>query len=107
MLNYPHFAPTMRLVFPDVQQHPICAQRAFCRYLIDMNVLDEADQIRHPVLVMAGLKDPIIPVDHQINYAARIPTATLDLFEGVGHLIFAEEPEEFEHGLMQWLDQYG
>ncbi|MEC5128499.1 alpha/beta hydrolase [Verrucomicrobiales bacterium BCK34] len=107
MLSYPHFDPTMRLVFPDVQKHPICALRAFFRYLIHMNILDEADQIHHPVLVMAGLKDPIIPAEHQINYAGRIPTATLDLFEGVGHLIFAEAPEEFERRLIDWLDQYG
>lgn len=107
MLSYCHFDPTMRLVFPDVQKHPICAQRAFFRFLIDMNILDETDQIRHPVLVMAGTRDPIIPAEHQINYAGRIPTATLDLFEGVGHLIFAEAPEEFERGLMKWLDQYG
>ena len=72
-----------------------------------MDILDETDQIHHPVLVMAGTKDPIIPAEHQINYAGRIPTATLDLFEGVGHLIFAEAPEDFERGLIDWLDQYG
>lgn len=44
---------------------------------------------------------------HQINYAGRIPSAKLDLFEGVGHLIFAEAPEEFERGLLQWLEQHG
>ncbi len=107
MLSYRHFDPTMRLVFPDVQKHPICAQRAFFRYLIDMNILDETDQIHHPVLVMAGTKDPIISTEHQINYAGRIPTAKLELFEGVGHLIFAEVPADFERVLLQWLDQYG
>jgi pimeloyl-ACP methyl ester carboxylesterase len=107
LLTYSHFDPTMRLVFPDVQKHPISAQRAFCRFLIDMNILDETDQICHPVLVMAGTKDPIIPAEHQINYAGRIPSAKLDLFEGVGHLIFAEAPEEFERGLMQWLNHHG
>lgn len=97
---------TLRDVFPDVKRHPIDAQRAFCRYLLDMNLFDEIDQIRQPVLMVVGGKDPIIPPDHQIDCAGRLPQGELLLYPNVGHVAFAEVPEKFERDLMEWLKRW-
>lgn len=98
---------TLREVYPDVRRHPIDAQRAFCAYLLDMNLLDEIDEIRAPVLFMVGEKDPIIPPKHQIDCAGRLLNGNLLLYPKVGHLAFAEIPEVFERDLLIWLDKHG
>jgi len=107
LLRFPALDPTLRAVFPDVKNHSIAAQQAFCRYLLDMNLLDELDNIQAPVLVMAGEKDPIIPVEHQIEYATRLPRGHLVLFSGTGQVCFGESPELFEKTLLEWLEKEG
>ncbi len=97
---------TLRDVYPDVRRHPIDAQRAFCAYLLDMNLLDEIDEIRQPVLMVVGEKDPIIPPDHQIECAGRLPQGELLIYPRVGHVAFAEVPEEFERDLSGWLHRW-
>lgn len=107
LVRFRSFNRTLRRVFPDIRLHSVAEQRSLCRYLIDMNLLDELDSIQHPVLVMAGEKDPIIPVDHQIEYATRLSHGHLVLFSGAGHLVFAEAPRLFEKTLLDWLDRQG
>jgi len=97
---------TMRDVFPDFRRHPIEPLRAFCAYLLDMNLLDEIDKISQPVLMVVGEKDPIIPPDHQIECAGRLPRGELLLYPKVGHIAFAEVPEQFERDLVDWLDRH-
>jgi pimeloyl-ACP methyl ester carboxylesterase len=50
-------------------------------------------QIRVPTLVIHGTEDRMLPSSNGEAIAARIPGARLELFEGVGHLFFWEEPE--------------
>jgi len=97
---------TLRDVYPDVRQHPVEAQRAFCAYLLDMNLLDEIGTISQPVLMVVGEKDPIISSEHQIECAGRLPVGELLLYPKVGHIVFAEVPEEFERDLAVWLERW-
>lgn len=107
LLRFKKLEPTLEAVFPDVQCHKISEQRALCRFLIDMNVLDEVESLQHPVLVMTGTRDPVISSAHQKRYAECLPNATLELFRGAGHVIFAEAPKKFEKTLLRWLDEIG
>jgi 3-oxoadipate enol-lactonase len=43
--------------------------------------------------VAHGSADEMLPVDNGRLIAAQIPDARLEIFEGVGHLFFWEEPE--------------
>jgi pimeloyl-ACP methyl ester carboxylesterase len=42
-------------------------------------------RIRVPTQVIHGLADPLVPVEAGRDLARRIPGATLDLIEGMGH----------------------
>nr|WP_154640178.1 alpha/beta hydrolase [Lewinella sp. W8] len=107
LLRYPQLDPTIRRIFPNVQQHDIEAQRAWFRYLLDMNLMDEHHCIEHPTLVIAGDRDPIIPFHHQQAYAKMLPNAQLAVLPGVGHVPFAEAPLAFRTELLQWLNHHG
>ncbi len=49
--------------------------------------------LRMPTLVMHGTEDQILPVDNGRLIASCIPGARLEIFEGVGHLFFREQPD--------------
>lgn len=106
LLSYPPLDPTLRDIFPDVRRHSISGQRALFRYLLEMNLMDEIDDIHLPVLVVAGDRDPIIPYAHQREYAKRLGNATFLSLPGVGHVAFAEAPREFEEAILNWLARY-
>lgn len=97
---------TLREVFPEFQQHSITALRAFCRYLLKMNVLDEICSLQAPVLAIAGDRDPIIPFKHQQSYAERLVDGELSVFPGCGHLAFAEDEARFEKVVGSWLKRF-
>jgi pimeloyl-ACP methyl ester carboxylesterase len=92
-------------VFPDVQRHSIASQRAFCRYLLEMDLFDEIHEIHQPVLVVAGEKDPVIPFSHQEKCAAALPAGRLLALPNVGHLPFAEAPERMFPVLVEWFEE--
>jgi 3-oxoadipate enol-lactonase len=49
--------------------------------------------IAAPTLVVHGTEDEMLPVSNAYAIAERIPGARLEIFDGVGHLFFWEEPE--------------
>ena len=50
-------------------------------------------QIAAPTLVIHGTEDEMLPVANAKLIAEGIPDARLEIFDGVGHLFFWEEPE--------------
>lgn len=50
--------------------------------------------VRVPALVMTGARDVLIPSKNSIIIAARLPDVRLHLFEGRGHRVFWEAPEQ-------------
>ncbi|THH40574.1 alpha/beta fold hydrolase [Neolewinella litorea] len=106
LLRYAPLDPTLKAIFPDVQRHSIGGQRALFRYLLDMDLMDEIDDIQTPTLVVAGDRDPIIPYAHQRAYAARLPRGEFLSLPGVGHVSFAEAPVAFREGILSWLARF-
>ena len=50
-------------------------------------------RIAAPTLVLHGTEDEMVPFGNAAVLAEGIPGARLEVFEGVGHLFFWEEPE--------------
>jgi pimeloyl-ACP methyl ester carboxylesterase len=56
-----------------------------------------------PVLVVWGLQDRWIPVDHAHRLAATIPGAQLHLLDAAGHLVHFDQPVQLATRLQRWL----
>ena len=106
LLRFAPLDPTLRAIFPDVRRHSIAGQQSLFRYLLEMDLMDEVDQITTPVLVIAGEKDPIIPYAHQRTCADRLVNGEFLSLPGVGHVAFGEAPEVFEAAVLNWLTRF-
>jgi 3-oxoadipate enol-lactonase len=49
-------------------------------------------QLTMPTLIVHGTADQITPVENAHLIAAHIPGSRLEIFDGIGHLFFLEEP---------------
>ncbi|HYH31067.1 MAG TPA: alpha/beta fold hydrolase [Pseudonocardia sp.] len=56
-----------------------------------------------PVLLVAGSRDSVIPVQHTVGAHDRLPGSRLEIFDGAGHFPHAEQPARFTGLLMQFL----
>jgi pimeloyl-ACP methyl ester carboxylesterase len=59
-----------------------------------VDLFPELPNIRCPTLVLGGELDPITPVADSQDIAAAIPQAEVRIFEGAGHGVFRDQPEE-------------
>jgi pimeloyl-ACP methyl ester carboxylesterase len=50
-------------------------------------------ELAMPTLVVHGTEDQMLPVENGRLIASRIPGSRLEIFDGVGHLFFWEQPE--------------
>jgi 3-oxoadipate enol-lactonase len=50
-------------------------------------------EVRNPTLVVHGTLDELLPVQNGHMIAGLIPDSQLEIFEGVGHMFFLEEPQ--------------
>ena len=56
-----------------------------------------------PVLLIAGSRDPVIPVDHTVNTHENLPGSRLELFDGAGHFPHIDDPRRFVHLLHEFV----
>lgn len=63
-------------------------------------------KIAVPTLVMVGEDDRVFPVQESQYLSDRIPSATLQVLPGVGHVCNLEAPEAFMGALRPFLDQH-
>jgi 3-oxoadipate enol-lactonase len=85
----------------DRARRPIAA-RAFQAQLAASSghdVWDRLPSISVPTLVMHGSEDEVMPLANAELLAERIPGATLEVFDGAGHLFFHEQPERTAQAL--------
>jgi proline iminopeptidase len=61
-----------------------------------MDLLDELNRIRCPVLVMAGELDPITPLEDSMDIVAQLDpeVAQLEVMAGCGHGCWRDKPQE-------------
>lgn len=62
------------------------------RASVSHTVTDVAERITVPTLLIAGDKDDIAPLKGQHALMARLQDGTLDVIQGVGHLVHYETP---------------
>jgi len=62
------------------------------------------ERLRQPTLVLAGDRDPSVPLRNARSLAERIPGAILHVVSGGGHLFLLDEPESVIETIGTFLD---
>jgi pimeloyl-ACP methyl ester carboxylesterase len=70
---------------------------------ITRTVLDDAAQIKLPTLIIAGDKDPIVPVSSHKHLQEAMPQAAFIVIPNVGHLVHLETPEIAAKAILEFL----
>ena len=66
-------------------------------------LLDRLPELEVPTLVIWGRQDAVLPVGHAHRAMARLPNATLHVFEQCGHFPHMEHRDEFNRLLLEFL----
>ncbi len=64
---------------------------------------DRLHEVRVPTLVLHGELDPVFPLSHAQELAAGIAGAELVSIEGAGHGVNWEQPDAFNHAVLDFL----
>jgi 3-oxoadipate enol-lactonase len=72
---------------------PVAVIMEQMRAIVGHDTSERLSQIDTPTLVIHGTVDQMLPVENGRMIAERIPGARLEIFDGVGHLFFWEEPQ--------------
>jgi pimeloyl-ACP methyl ester carboxylesterase len=60
--------------------------------------------IQTPILVLDGLEEEVIDIDHARLLAELLPNGTLELMPGTGHFAMIDQPAEFSRIVVDYLD---
>lgn len=64
---------------------------------------EELRQVRLPVLLAYGDRDPWVPLEQAIRLRRQLPDAQLLIVPGVGHVVVAERPAVFNQAVLGFL----
>ncbi|MBM7867626.1 alpha/beta fold hydrolase [Heliobacterium gestii] len=80
----------------------LAPNQAFYRQMPFFDLRNRLGEISAPVLILAGRKDFLCPVQYAEEMASRIKGAQLVLFEHSGHLAHLEEPAAFAEAMARF-----
>jgi pyruvate dehydrogenase E2 component (dihydrolipoamide acetyltransferase) len=82
------------------------AASAFTRHGQNLVLADRLGELEVPVLIVWGELDRVIPSTHAVAAAAALPTAWLEIMEGVGHVPQVEAAPAFAAIVNRWLASF-
>ncbi len=71
--------------------------------LKSINLSDDARSVQTPTLILHGQQDMIIPLKDSEKLASLMPSAKLEILNGVGHCWNVENPARFTERIHAWL----
>jgi pimeloyl-ACP methyl ester carboxylesterase len=83
---------------------PLHVWRGVMRELAHVPVGRHADDVRMPVLLISGGKDPLFPADHHASLRKAFPHAKERVFQELGHNPNWERPEEVGLAMERFLN---
>jgi pimeloyl-ACP methyl ester carboxylesterase len=78
----------------EVLQVPIHVWRGVMRELVEVPVGRHAVDVKVPVLILSGGKDPLFPAEHHASLVAAFPGSEAHVYPDLGHNPLWERPEE-------------
>lgn len=98
---------TLQALMPDLQHADAYALAHVLEAIGRIDITPRLSHIECPVLAIHGRADPTVPHEQAERVAQKVVDARLESMSGVGHLPFAERPQEYEELIAQWLTQHG
>lgn len=89
----------------EMRDVPTHVWRSVIRELVDVPVARHAADVRVPVLVLNGGKDPLFGPDHHRSLAGAYQKARSHTFADLGHNLVVERPEEVGPVFTRFLDE--
>lgn len=104
----PHVAPALfeRLVEESLKPPARVWQQVYQGAMAD-DFSAELSRITAPTLVLWGDRDPLLTREDEEMMVREIPDASLVVYEGVGHLLYLEQPERVAHDLADFMEARG
>ncbi|MFS0518034.1 alpha/beta fold hydrolase [Nostoc sp. UIC 10607] len=94
---------TVNAVYPDIIKHNLNNIVDLFEWFADIDISHLLPNIQAPTLILSGDRDPVIPLAQAQFIASQIPEAELIVFEGMGHLFFAERSLAYQNLLTSWI----
>jgi pimeloyl-ACP methyl ester carboxylesterase len=102
--------PTVDRAFADAAMEEILAirphvWRGVMRELADVPVGRHAADVKAPVLILSGGKDPLFPAEHHASLVKAFPKAEAHVFPELGHSPNWEQPEAVAAAIALFLER--
>jgi len=81
-----------------------CADFTACN---NFDILSELLRINIPTLVLCGAEDRMTPLKYSRYLAENIAGAKLEIFDGAGHMLMLEKPDEVNMAVQSFLEDLG
>jgi len=72
---------------------------------MNFDAADRVSRIKAPTLVLTGSDDRVVSSESSKRLAEEIPNSRFITLEGTGHLLFIEQPEEFNKMVLNFLHE--
>ena len=95
------FAEAVEEEYLDI---PLHVWRGVMRELANVPVGRHAQDVKAPVLVLSGGKDPLFPAEHHASLLKAFPQAEARIFPELGHNPNWERPEDVASAMTRFLD---
>lgn len=94
----------MRIAVPDyVRFGPVNALHLF-RAMTAYDISTHLDQVRIPLLLVAGSRDPLVSIPQLERTAAALPNMMMVIQQGAAHAINFSHPRTLAHVVHTWLE---
>lgn len=92
-------------VFQELLDVPPHVWRGVMRELADVPVGRHSADVRAPVMIISGGKDPLFPAEHHRSLVEAFPGGEAMVFPDLGHNPLWEEPEAIGRAIASFLDR--
>jgi pimeloyl-ACP methyl ester carboxylesterase len=93
---------TLEPVRADVNQHNLSHLLTLFAKISEMDIEPILSQIKAPVTIVAGDRDPLVPTAQALCIHRALPTSTLVMLPNAGHMFFVESTQRYQQLLMNW-----
>ncbi len=97
--------PEFRLYIDDAMQNRKKYMVQAIAFALGVDLTDELKHVKAKTLVVYGLMDPLVKLEHAQSLNNGIASSRLALIEEAGHLPMVEQPDLFNTALLDFLAQ--